>query len=579
MIPRYIVLFGDSVAHLEQSKLFQHGQLSSMSVVHASALLRVIAGPDAPFLRIPGFGLVIGTLYDDCGAAITHAADMGQSFAWSFDSLLQHTWGQYIAIQLGASDLSPLAVLRDPSGAVQCVYRTSSGGGFITSDISLAIALGVYRRRVDWQSIHHGLASPHLKTQDTMLAGVSELLPGNSLTCQPDRTSQASRWSPWRFVEADARYRDRGLAQAAVRSAVCTAISALVADKEKFIVELSGGLDSSIVSAGMGHAAQRAVFCTLAISVAGTDESGYARMVTNALQQPLHEVDVGTQGIDFAFPVSPDSVRPSIGAMENVINRTWEAEAARHGATTFFSGGGGDSVFCYLTTAAPAADAVLERGLRAGLTAIQELAILHECTIWKAMRLTLRKLRRKPSIGSSGDRRFLNPALPMPQPMQHPWLQAPVGSLPGDREKIVDLAGTQLFREITLRGAGRSICFPLLSQPVMEACLRVPSWMWIAEGRNRAIARDAFADLLPREIIQRRSKGSHISFMGAVYARRRHAMRRMLLDGALNAQGLLDQPALERFMKRDATPADLSFLRVFQLCGVENWVRHQLHST
>ncbi|MGK4422636.1 asparagine synthase-related protein, partial [Klebsiella pneumoniae] len=54
---------------------------------------------------------------------------------------------------------------------------------------------------------------------------------------------------------------------------------------------------------------------------------------------------------------------------------------------------------------------------------------------------------------------------------------------------------------------------PLLSQPLVETCLGVPSWLWFEGGRNRVVARRAFAGDLPADVIWRRSKGTPDSFV------------------------------------------------------------------
>lgn len=156
---------------------------------------------------------------------------------------------------------------------------------------------------------------------------------------------------------------------------------------------------------------------------------------------------------------------------------------------------------------------------------------------------------------------------------QHPWATGHAGTLPGTHERIVDLAGTQMFREIMLRDDERRVRLPLLSQPVMEACLRVPSWLWIKDGINRAVARAAFSDILPTQIIQRLSKGSLMNFHAALYQRHKSTMGRFLLDGRLSAQGILDTHQLKAYLGRHLEARDLSFLRIFDLCMVENWVR------
>jgi asparagine synthase (glutamine-hydrolysing) len=99
--------------------------------------------------------------------------------------------------------------------------------------------------------------------------------------------------------------------------------------------------------------------------------------------------------------------------------------------------------------------------------------------------------------------------------------------------------------------------------------------MWIADGRNRAVARQAFADRLPRGILDRRSKGSYTGYMAAVYTRNKQKMREFLEDGQLREHDLLDRSALASLFAKELVPRDLSFLRIFDLCAAENWARQQ----
>ena len=116
---------------------------------------------------------------------------------------------------------------------------------------------------------------------------------------------------------------------------------------------------------------------------------------------------------------------------------------------------------------------------------------------------------------------------------------------------------------------------PLLSQPVIEACLRVPSWMWFHGGQNRAIARLAFSHELPPRILARRSKGTFTAYLGAIYRRRMKDMLDLLLGGELEAHRLLDTGKLLEMAERDIPRNDNAFMRLFQLCTYENWIREQ----
>lgn len=66
-----------------------------------------------------------------------------------------------------------------------------------------------------------------------------------------------------------------------------------------------------------------------------------------------------------------------------------------------------------------------------------------------------------------------------------------------------------------------------------------------------------------------------MSYSGAVYRRNKTQLREFLLSGALQQHQLLDVAALQQFFKTDPPPRDDSFMRVFELAMIENWVRHQ----
>jgi asparagine synthase (glutamine-hydrolysing) len=540
-----------------------------------SAVAKVFVPARTPILHIPGRGLLIGRAFNRNGTPLHQHLEFSGSARDIMQRLLKTTWGEYIAVLFNNPESDEITVLRDPSGGIPCVYSLVGGEGFITSDIGLAVEMGLYRRQVDWDGLTHTLNFPYLRVPRTALRNVNELLPGNTLSYRATGVRHSSAWSPWHFVERGVRHEDPRAAANEVREAISVVVKALATNEEAFLVELSGGLDSSVVAMCLRDFCDRATFCTLVMPVSGTDERPYAQLVTDALGTNLNAVEIAFNSVCLEYPVPRSSVTPAIGLLQNAVNDAWERTGNHYGVNSFFSGGGGDTVFGYLKTAAPAADAFMDRGLRAGVGAIGDLAALHQCTVFKAGRLTLKKMLRRPRTAWKADSSLLNPACVPGASEPHPWMDAPPGALPGDREKILDLIGTQLFRVATPRGVGRSMHFPLLSQPVMEACLKVPSWMWIANGRNRALARQAFADHLPRGTLDRRSKGSYTGYMAAVYAHNKKRMREFLEEGQLCGHDLLDRAALKAFFARELAPRDLSFLRIIDLCAAENWVRQQ----
>ncbi|TMN24201.1 asparagine synthase C-terminal domain-containing protein [Pseudoxanthomonas sp. X-1] len=540
--------------------------------------VKVFAQEQTSILLLPGNGVLIGRLFTSTGRSV---ADGGRLPALAQPSqlrehLLKHFWGEYVLVQPPIDGAAGITVTRDPSGGVGCVYVLRNGSGFVASDISVATAAGLYRKQIDWDSIAYLLTFPNHKVHRTALVDVHELLPGCSLQLCGQEITRSLIWSPWNHVAAGKRHRDFSEAAADVRSAVLMVIKAWAKIDRSILLELSGGLDSSIVGVCLRQARVRVACCTLVTPVPGADERHYAEQIANRLGVNLHAVELKYEDARFDFASPAHLANPSITALQHATDSAFDAMGDSLDTGSFYSGGGGDTVFAFLGTAAPAADAVRECGLSAGVAAVRDLSALHECTFWKAARLTARKLARRRRNLDRPDGSFLNRARISLDAQDHPWFAAaPADALPGDRERIFDLAGTQAFRDYLPRGMRRPLRMPLLSQPVVEACLRVPTWMWIRDGLNRAVARAAFADMLPRDILERRSKGTFVNFSGGIYRRGKDRIREFLLTGVLREHGMLDTDALKAFFATDLRSGDQSLQRIYDLCMVENWVRQQ----
>ncbi len=113
------------------------------------------------------------------------------------------------------------------------------------------------------------------------------------------------------------------------------------------------------------------------------------------------------------------------------------------------------------------------------------------------------------------------------------------------------------------------IC-PLLAQPVVELCLRIPSWRWITRGQDRSVARDAFAGDLPAQIVARRSKGGPSGFTEALFlAHQQHIVQR-LHDGLLKREGVVhDLPAPDERLSLEPGAGR----RLLALLAAENWAQ------
>jgi asparagine synthase (glutamine-hydrolysing) len=162
-----------------------------------------------------------------------------------------------------------------------------------------------------------------------------------------------------------------------------------------------------------------------------------------------------------------------------------------------------------------------------------------------------------------GDLDFLNP-----------W-NSPVEDIPpGKRLHAFSMTRPSLFRDPLGGRPQIDIINPLVSQPVMELCLRIPTWIHAAGGRDRAVERDAFAADLPPEIVSRRWKGGADQHQDALLAGNLRLVRELLLDGQLVKQGILERKRVEACLSGSVTRHRAHATEVFGYVCTEAWLRH-----
>jgi len=155
----------------------------------------------------------------------------------------------------------------------------------------------------------------------------------------------------------------------------------------------------------------------------------------------------------------------------------------------------------------------------------------------------------------------------------HPWLRA-TGRVPhGKLWQTFLLTVPQVFYDPFARADDPERVHPLMSQPLMELCLQIPTYTLIAGGWNRALARLAFAQDVPRPIICRRTKGQGADHSRMIIQANVRFLREFMLDGLLVRAGLLDRTALERVLSGSSPGSDPASGELEDHLGTEIWAR------
>ncbi len=156
----------------------------------------------------------------------------------------------------------------------------------------------------------------------------------------------------------------------------------------------------------------------------------------------------------------------------------------------------------------------------------------------------------------------------------HVWIGAAKDATPGLLWQILCMSVPAPFYESFGGATELERTSVLMSQPLMELCLRIPSYVWISGGRDRAIARRAFANVLPAEIVRRTQKGAIDRHNRRLLDENAAFIREMLLDGLMVNAGLLDREKLALYMSPDVSSAGYEYNEVLRqhLC-TEVWLR------
>ena len=579
MSPRYLLAVAGEGSDTAEFLQRRNGHPGLETAV-ASRRLAALVNPASRCIDLSDAGCILGTLFHRHGMAkaLTSLApaETAAISASGGDALLRRYWGAYVAA-IAAPD--SVRVLRDPSGTFPCYFARHGGLTLFASDADLLLASGA-KTDIDFGEIGRQLYRANVPVPATALSGIRELLPGFSLKLPASVETQEPCWSPWEHV-ADRGEPPEAAAERLSRT-VRHCIQAWASTEGRLLLSVSGGLDSSIIAACLAGAGADVICLTMFSDDPAGDERVYARALCSRLGLRLIERPYRLEDIDIEEPLAAHLPRPRDRTQANAYERVHLEVAREIGANAFVTGNGGDNVFGYSQSAASLADHYLVRGMGVGtVRSLLDVCSQTGCSIFDAVAQAWRLARGPPGHRVRPKPLFLDPAFAAElesADLRHEWLDAPERALPGKAAHISLVLRAQPTLEAS-RGYSLPVLSPLMSQPIVETCLEIPSWEWRAGGRDRSLARRAFARDLPPEVLGRRVKGTPSRFAARLLDHLRQPIRERLLGGRLAAHRVVDALALEQALRGDRPVPDLERVRILELVNAEAWIDRWLQKT
>jgi asparagine synthase (glutamine-hydrolysing) len=541
-------------------------------------------GVNGAYRLLDGHGVVLGRLFRRCdlgspaGGDVTLTGSEAEHILKSAGrALIRDYWGRYVAfIRTGSGSTR---VLRDPSGTLPCFMIEHEGVSIVFSWLEDALELLSHAQLpgVDWEALAAHLLLGDLGGRETALEGVSQILPGQIVDLRTGES--AMLWSAVDIARSPAAH-SAVEAAGQLHSVVGSCARAWASCYDTILFRLSGGVDSSILLSCLAIGGTQAdVICVNYHSRGSdSDERHYARLsaaragrdLIERERDPVFRIDRILQMARTPSPV------PYIGWMNG---RADARLAAAHSAAAMFTGAGGDQLFFEFPCWWPVADYLRLRGLDAGFaSAAMDAARLGKVSVWRAVALAFvdrvhpTLLAQEPSnhaalLGQSILRKELRR-----ERFVHPALLRPTGLPIGKRTQTRALMHPVGYYDPFEQGSAPELVNPLLSQPLVELCLGLPTYLLTQGGRGRALARRAFAGDLPPQIATRRSKGGMEEHITEVLLSNLDFARGMLIEGELVRRGLLDRAKVEELLSGRPTPLSGHPSQIHALIGVEAWL-------
>lgn len=487
--------------------------------------------------------------------------------------LLRKHWGAYLVV-LRDERRGCWQVMCDPSGLLPVFRLLTPGHVILSSDPAFLEEVSGGKLEVCWRGMLGHLMHPDMRQRATCLMGVDELPPAVLLNPGEQIAPEQVLWKPAEHFPANTPPTFEH-ARAELRTVAIDVLATWQEALGSVAVAVSGGVDSSFICGALA-AAQREFSCiTLATAEASGDERHFSRLLADHLDMPLQELIYDPAVLGPNSLASGGLPRPSRRTFVSAVDAMLAHGAAELGAAVVLDGNVGDNLFCYLYSAIPVADRLRAQGPGFGtFSTLLDMCRVTGCDIPTMTKETLRVLRqgrRAPALDS--DLRLLAADACRADDIEPlaPWLTDVDGPHKGKRDHIaLILRGRHNIHGISSRAPRLS---PLMSQPLLETCLQIPTWLWPKGGINRALARSAFAAELPAELSARTAKPGPDSFIRQAFERNRGQIYTLLRGGLLADNGLLEMTQLDCVFAGDTANAWSDLRRVLDLAEAENWAR------
>jgi asparagine synthase (glutamine-hydrolysing) len=510
---------------------------------------------------------------------------------WGIEGLVRRIRGMY-AFAIVDSARREIHLVRDPLGEKPLFFRWS-GGELAFASSARALVQGLPATpAVDPLAVDDLLWNLYVPGRRSIFAGVEKLLPGYGWSL--GRDAQPREWCHWQpdFFHPEHDVREEAWLER-IEDTLSTAVKRRMVADVPVGVLLSGGVDSSLVTALAAKAVGQVKTYSVANEDPARDESAYARAVAQRYHTDHHVLPVRSS-------IRRDLTRLVAGMGEpmgdaSAANLFAIAQLARQSVTVVLMGDGGDEAFGGYTEffAAYYAEKVgrfLPGIIRPLATRSADLLRRGPGIARRAgtfLRIACRPLRE--TVGSSvnldlcGRETLYTPEFRAVLQHRHPgeYRQDLLAHMPA--ASMVDrLMQTHLQTvladdflpkvDLATMSAGLEARCPFLDLDVVELGMRIPAAMRFRGMEPKGLLRKLARRHLPREVVNRRKQGFSAPVGMWVSGDWTDLIEGLLLGPEIRSRGWFRRDAIQQLVREHRQGKDHAYL-LWTLLILEIWLR------
>lgn len=493
------------------------------------------------------------------------------------DDFPQHLNGMF-AIALWDARRQRLVAARDRMGEKPLLYAATPAGFALASELRAFRELNWLTRSIDTGAIGLFFSSMYVPAPHTIFREVKKLPPAHLMVVDVDGIQIRPYWTP--AITIDESCRDEEWVSRLEDLFADSVARRLIADVPLGVF-LSGGIDSSAVTAFAAQASTAPIHTYTVEFVGDIDERPWARQVAQRYGTDHHEIVIESRVDDEVEAVLTHMDEPF--GDSSLVPTKIVSRAAREHVKVILGGDGGDELFggysMYL-------DQRLQRGSRlatAGARAYQRLGLGDPPPYRGAMTRPYDKWHHARSVTHQDElaalltfdppdaaqffRRERWLRLSEPDPLSVAFNYDLNYYLPDDLLKKVDMAS--MMASIETRA-------PFLDHRFVELCLSIPTERKLRGGMLKRMLKQLLVPHLPHDLLHRPKQGFGAP-VGAWLRQRLQPLVRDLLAPGCRSQQFVQRAWIDRSLSDVYNAAPSAEYRVdyrlWMLLVFELWLR------